>query len=453
MLFPILALFAMMFVSCTPEAEKDIAVTGVSLDKNEGAVTVDRTLTLEATVTPADATNQKVTWSSSDTTVATVVEGVVTGVKAGTATITVETEDGGFSDECTIEVLAETINVTDISVDPTEATLDEGTTLQLTSTVLPRDATNPAVAWTSDNEDVATVDADGLVNAIAAGTATITVTTEDGGLTADCILTVEIPIVPVTGVVLDKPEAMIAPIETLTLKATVQPENATNQKISWSSDNEEVATVDGNGLITPVADGTANITVTTEDGGKEAICALTVNLIGTTSFRTDKTWEVGTQIWSDAVMATGAKKEDYNGGSMGTYYPDCRKNEGFGDAFSWKAVEQFKDILCPDGWSVPTADDFHRLDMALNNRADYTTRNGDMDALSNYLSDEKWGGMLAGRAHNGVINNTAYAYYWAQDSRTATYANAFVLQDTGRIDPNNSSEMTFGFQVRCVKNE
>ena len=115
---------------------------------------------------------------------------MVTAVQAGTATITVTTEDGGKAATCRVTVKMKEIPVTDVSLDYVEATLTEGDTLQLTATVSPADATNQNVSWESSDTFVATVSPDGLVTAVQEGTATITVTTEDGGLTASCQVTV-----------------------------------------------------------------------------------------------------------------------------------------------------------------------------------------------------------------------------------------------------------------------
>ncbi len=195
--------------SCTPSATPEpspspgpdpspepttVAVTGVTLDKPSISIVEGQSDQLKATVAPANATNKKVSWDSSDKSIATVSDGVVTAVKAGTATVTVTTQDGGFKATCQVTVTAKsvdpgTIAVTGVSLDKTTLSLEEGATDQLTATVSPADATNKDVMWSSSDEGVATVK-DGLVTAIKAGTATITVTTQDGSFTATCQVTV-----------------------------------------------------------------------------------------------------------------------------------------------------------------------------------------------------------------------------------------------------------------------
>ena len=177
-------------VQVNPEPHGDIPVTGVSVVPTAGSVTVGQTLTITASVAPADATNKAVTWSSSSDSIATVSdEGVVTGVAEGNATITVTTEDGGFTATCDVTVEAATVAVTGVSVSPTSDSITVGEDLTLTATVEPENATNKTVTWSSSEATVATVE-DGVVTGVSAGNATITVTTEDGGFTATCDVTV-----------------------------------------------------------------------------------------------------------------------------------------------------------------------------------------------------------------------------------------------------------------------
>ena len=164
--------------------------------------------------------------------------------------------------------------VTDVKLSETTKTITVGEEFTLTATVAPADAADKTVMWTSDDSNVATVNG-GKVTAVAAGTAKITVTTKDGGKTATCAVTVSAPN-SVTGVSVEPKEKVISIGEELVIKAIITPENATNKKVAWTSDNETVAKVDESGKVTSISEGTAKITVTTEDGGKTATCAITV---------------------------------------------------------------------------------------------------------------------------------------------------------------------------------
>lgn len=163
------------------------AATGVTLNKTTASLMVGQTMNLTATVSPSGA-NKKVTWTSSDTSVATVGStGKVTGKKAGTATITVRTADGGYTASCKVTVTPK--RVTGVKLNKTSLSLKAGATEYLFATVSPSGASGK-VTWTSSNPSVATVSSTGKVTGIKAGTATITAKTVDGGYTAACKVTV-----------------------------------------------------------------------------------------------------------------------------------------------------------------------------------------------------------------------------------------------------------------------
>ena len=258
----------------TVNAPQTVPVTGVTLTKTELTLAEGGSEKLTATVEPANATNQTVTWSSNNEQVATVADGTVTAVKAGTATIMVTTADGSKTAACEVTVNAPTKPVTNVTLEPTTLTLEAGSTGKLTATVEPSDATNQTVTWSSNNEQVATV-ADGTVTAVKEGTAAITVKTADGNYQATCAVTVKPQNVLVTHISVTGTASLYVG-DTAKLTAKVEPTNATNPAVTWSSNNESVATVGTDGTVTAVSAGTATITVTTEDGQKTAACTVTV---------------------------------------------------------------------------------------------------------------------------------------------------------------------------------
>ena len=262
-------------------------VTGITIAPDSATLilgdanTTNDTIDLDEEISPAYATNQDVTWSSSDTSVATVdSSGVVTAVGAGNTTITVTTDDGHFTDTCAVTVEQ---RVTGVSLDITSATLildDADTTndtVQLTETVSPDSADNKDVSWSSADETVATVDTNGLVTAVGAGNTDITVTTDDGSFKAVCAVTVE---QSVTGVILNYSEMTMVVGDTAQINCTVEPADTTDKTTSWSSDNTPVASVvkdtDEQGTVTANAVGVAYITITTNNGGYTDICKVTV---------------------------------------------------------------------------------------------------------------------------------------------------------------------------------
>ena len=258
--------------TCSVTVTKNVvAVESITLDKSSLELNEGETATLVATVKPDNATNKTVTWSSSRTSVATVdANGKVTAVAEGTATITAKAGDKTAT--CSVTVKKNTVAVESVTLDKSSLELTEGETATLTATVKPDNATNKTVTWTSSSSSIATVDQNGKITAVSEGTATITA--KAGDKTATCSVTVKKNTVAVESVTLDKSSLELTEGETATLTATVKPDNATNKTVTWSSDKTSVATVDANGKVTAVAEGTA--TITAKAGDKTATCSVTV---------------------------------------------------------------------------------------------------------------------------------------------------------------------------------
>ena len=272
-------------VKATCKVTVTVPVSGIQLSQTSAALTVGDTLTLTKTIYPSDATNQAVTWTSSSDVVASVdSNGKITAKTAGSAVITCKSvSDNSVVGICNVTVKAKVqtpseIKVNKITLNKTTASVTKGKTLQLTATVTPGNATKKEVKWSTSNKNVAMVSPSGLVTAKSAGTATITCTAQDGsGVKATCKITVKNPVVKVTKVTLNKTTATLAPKETLTLKATVTPTNATNKAVTWKSSNTKIATVSSSGKVTAKAAGTVTITCRAKDGsGKKATCKITV---------------------------------------------------------------------------------------------------------------------------------------------------------------------------------
>ena len=254
-----------------------VPVTGVSVSPTSLNLTAGGAAgNLTAVVSPSNATNKTVTWQSSNQAVATVSNGSVTPLAAGSATITATTADGAYTATCTVTVIAASVPVTGVSLSPASLNLTVGGAGgSLTATVSPSNASNKALTWLSSNPAIATV-SNGVVSPVTAGNAVITVTTVDGSFTATCTVTVTAASVPVSGVSLSPTSLnLTAGGAGSTLTATVSPANASNKTVSWSSSNPAVATV-ANGIVTPIAPGNAVITVTTVNGGYTASCTVTV---------------------------------------------------------------------------------------------------------------------------------------------------------------------------------
>jgi len=251
-----------------------VLVESISLDKTEYTFnTIGTTLTLKATVFPADATDKGVTWNSDKEDVATVdANGSVTAKGNGQATITVATTDQNKTASCVITVAQW---VTSISLDKTSISLNEGQEQTLTATINPSTAADKSINWSSTDESIVIVNNNGQVTAISKGTATIKAEARDGsGKYASCSVTVNRL---VSSIQLNKTTISVYNGKSETLTATVMPSDASNTAVNWSSSNTSVATVSNSGMVTGKSKGTATITVTAKDGnGAQATCEVEV---------------------------------------------------------------------------------------------------------------------------------------------------------------------------------
>ena len=156
-----------------------------------------------------------------------------------------------------------------VELDQNEVALLPGDTMPLIATVLPLDARDQSVKWESSDTDKVSVDEYGNIKAISIGSATITVTTNEGGFTAKCKVVVSNSVIKVTGLEVDEETLEVGSGKKERIKASIEPSNATNNGLIWKSDDEKIATVSSTGLVTGVKKGTTTITVTTKDGGFE----------------------------------------------------------------------------------------------------------------------------------------------------------------------------------------
>lgn len=266
--------------SSTPSPSTPVAVSGVALNKKVATVNVGKTVTVKATVTPANADNKTLVWTSSNTKIATVSNGVVKGVKAGRVIITAKTTDGSnISATCTVTVKQP---VTRISLSK-KATMYTGKKLTLKAKVNPANASNKALTWKSSNTKIAKVASNGVVTGVKAGTVKITATAKDGSRkSATCTVTVRQSVSKITlsktNVVLPKKGS------SYNVRVTVAPKNAYNKNVAVKSAKTKVAKVSASTVksgktvkITAVKKGTTKVVFTAKDGSKKsATCKVTV---------------------------------------------------------------------------------------------------------------------------------------------------------------------------------
>lgn len=324
-----------------------VAISSIAFSEPKTAsVGVGGTTTLTPTVLPANHT-EVLDWESDATGVATVnSSGVVTGVAAGIAHITAKAHDNPSTiyDVCTITVTAP-VAVTSVSL-KSSTTLLLGGTETLEATVLPNDATNKNVSWSSADDTKVSVDENGVITGLALTNGTpvnITVTTEDGGKTAVCAVTVN-PI-PVSSVSLDKTSGELIVGKTLTLSETVSPDNATNKSVTWESDDETVATVDEDGKVTAVAEGTVKITVkSVADPTKKAECTITVR---EGSINLSTTGEITFGSWSTSILGSsyGGRECALTGSDDNTYY--WNEVDGYYNNGGWQIKKSTGKVTSP----------------------------------------------------------------------------------------------------------
>lgn len=276
----------------------------ITLNRTTAALKVSGTIQLSASFTPETTTDKTITWISSNKAIATVnSEGLVTAQALGECEITATTADGSNkSASCHITVGATPAE--SISIEPKGPfTLRIGEIVQFSATVLPHDATDKSLKWSSSNTAVATVDGNGNIIAVAMGETDITVTANDGsGVSATCKVTV-VPTTVESVSVTANGSTTLKPGQTLQLDATVLPENATDKTVVWTSSDVTVATVTNSGLVTAVSVGNASIKATA--GDKSAGVEITVEPIRAESlilFHTDIDLKVGEEYTLSPVI-------------------------------------------------------------------------------------------------------------------------------------------------------
>ena len=254
-------------------------VESVTFSKNEYQVIAGRTEQVRVTVLPATANDRSVTWTSSDESIATIRNGLISGKKAGSCTVYCTSNSNPEVSGSATVVISQLVTRVENMNSPGEMNLLVGETVQTRWNVLPDDATNKALTFRSQQPKQASVDANGLVTALKKGTATIVAAAADASKKQG---TVKVTVIqPVTGVEIAQRLHYVQVGGTSYAKAQVLPKDANNQRISgWYSDNEYIVSVRSNGTNTGalygVNPGYATVTATTEDGGFVATTSVRV---------------------------------------------------------------------------------------------------------------------------------------------------------------------------------
>ncbi len=282
-----------------------VAVTGLTLSEESGSLNVGKneTVQLKHTLSPGDATDTNVCYTSSNLAIASVDQkGLVTAKGVGDAVITATSADGLFKDTYAVNVYSTVTTESVVVPETLEMTIGESK--QVSATVLPEGAPS-SVAWTSSDESIAKVSEDGTITAIKHGKVTITATAVDGsGIKGECAVTVNyIPSVRT----LSKTSLEMDVFDTEKLTVTFEPSNASYQEITWSSSDTSVASVAADGTVKATGDGTATIYATTEEGSVE--CTVTVK--GGVTYLNDFE-DSANNSFTDGSLWTKVQEEDGN---------------------------------------------------------------------------------------------------------------------------------------------
>ena len=249
---------------------KEVAAESVAIQEVKEAIYVGKEYQLVAVITPEDVDDATITWNSNDTSVATVDEnGNLKAIKTGTVDITA-TASNGISDTKTLtveEVVAERIEI------QAETTVIHGDTLQVTAKIYPEDTTVQDITWEVSDPEIATIDENGKIEAVNVGKVMVTAVQKDVSESFEIeVLPRQVEMVEIILPV----EGGIDEGETIQLTAVVTPENATYPQVYWESSDEEIASVDENGVVEAKSWGTVVITARTEDGCEDS-CEVMVN--------------------------------------------------------------------------------------------------------------------------------------------------------------------------------
>jgi uncharacterized protein YjdB len=242
-------------------------VASIDLNISKKELKVGESFTLTANVNPETATNKKIVWSSSNSKIAIVSDtGTVTAMGIGTAIISsIASDDSGTKSECEVTVVPTLASA--IKLDKKEASVYIGNSFTLSATISPDNVTYNTIKWESANTDIATVSDTGIVTAVGIGETIVTAKTTDGSNLSEQCKVIVLPIIA-TSITINKAEITGVVNTNIPLSVTILPDNTTNKNVTWTTSDDDVASVTTDGIVTITGAGECDITATTTDGSK-----------------------------------------------------------------------------------------------------------------------------------------------------------------------------------------
>ena len=453
-----------------------VFVSAIRISDTEVTLKTGKTFQLSATIEPADAMVPTIKWTSSNKSIATVSStGKITAKKGGTCTITAATTDGtGLKATCTVTVIQ---LVTSVALNHTTLTVGKGSVFALDATVLPENADNKAVTWSSSNTSAVMDLGNGEFYAKAAGTSTITATAADGsGKKATCTVTV-LSVMP-TAISMSEPSVTIKPTETTQLSATITPSTASDVTLVWKSSNPEVATVSNTGLVTATeAEGVTTITATIA-GASTLVATAKVYVtlhdfvdLGLPSGTLWATCNIGAEnpedygdyfAWGETT-GYNSGKTTFNwstytlcNGSSSTMKKYCT-NSSYGTVDNKTELDPEDDAAYVNWgsvWRMPTRAQWDELYNSSYTTTTWTTLNGEYGRKISKKSDSNVYIFLPAAGYRGDsrLNGVCgYGNYWSRSLITSSSYSAYYLYfDSSYLYTVNNDGRYYGRSVRPV---
>lgn len=261
--------------------QRTISIANVTISPSNTTLNIDETCQLKVNIYPSNASYKNITWSTNNNCVTVSNNGFVKAIKAGTAKVycyVTESNGNVWDNYCTVTV-SEPILIESINLSNNRLEIEEGETYALSATVVPDNANNKELKWSTDNTSVISIDSDGLIHALKPGVCNVICSTSDGSnLSSLCnvIVTEAKPKILVSELILDKTNIIVGLNETVRLNCEILPENASNKEIEWSSWHSDIATV-CDGILEAQKVGTTVISATSTDGSNvSAFCSVKV---------------------------------------------------------------------------------------------------------------------------------------------------------------------------------